>query len=328
MEQAESTVLPIKQGLVLDILDQQSPPALSATSDMPVIETKPDSTPAPKEEAKEAAVPEKAEQSSESATDATEEESGQQTEEEKVPRGVGKALAELRQQRREAEARAKAAEENLRLALEAAKQKPAETEPVQEELVKPTRDAYSDPDAYDQAMLAYAEALAETKARREVERMRAEEGEKARKAAEEVTARARLDAYNARVEKARQAHADFNEVAQSPDVQVSMPVVHAIMTHDQGPEIQYYLGKNPAEAARITAMTVDTPSGPQPDIARQLMEVGLIVAKLNAPQVQAQPVTKAAPPIKPLKSTPAPEEKDPTEMSMEEYKAWRKGQRH
>ena len=326
MEQAESTVLPIKQGLVLDILDQQAPPALSSTSDMPVIETKPDSTPAPKEPEKETAVPEKAEQSSESATDATEEESGQQTEEEKIPRGVGKALAELRQQRREAEARAKAAEENLRLALE--RQKPAEPEPIQDELVKPTRDTYSDPDAYDAAMLAYAEALAESRAKREVEKMRAEEAEKARTAAEEVSARARLDAYNARVEKARQAHADFDEVAKSPDVQVSMPVVHAIMTHDQGPEIQYYLGEHPAEAARILAMTVETPSGPQPDIARQLMEVGLIVAKLNAPQVQAQPVTKAAPPIKPLKSTPAPEDKDPAEMSMPEYAAWRKGQRH
>lgn len=321
MEQAAKEVLPIKQGILLDILDQQAPPALSSTSDMPVIETKPDSTPAP-EPAKEAAVPEKAEQSSESATEATEEESGQQTEEEKVPRGVGKALAELRQQRREAEARAKTAEENLRLALE--KQKP---EPIQDELVKPTRDAYSDPDAYDAAILAYAEELAESKSNRAVEKMRAEEAEKAKTAAEEVTARARLDAYNARVEKTRQAHADFNEVAQSPDVQVSMPVVHAIMTHDQGPEIQYYLGKNPAEAARLLAMTVETPQGPAPDVARQLMEVGLIVAKLNAPQA-ARPVSKAAPPIKPLKSTPTPEEKDPNDMGMDEYKAWRKGQRH
>ena len=316
MEQPAKEVLPIKQGLVLDILDQQHP-ALSATSDMPVIETKPDSTPAPPAEKAE---PEKAEQSSESATDATEEDSGQQT----VPRGVGKALAELRQQRRDAEARAKAAEENLRLALEAQKKAP---EPVQEDLVKPTRDAYSDPDAYDQAMLSYAEQLAETKARREVERLRTEEAEKARKTAEEQSARQRLDAYNARVEKARQAHADFNEVAQSPDVQVSMPVVHAIMTHDQGPEIQYYLGKNPAEAQRLMGYTVETPSGPQPDVARQLLEVGLIVAKLNAPP-PAPPVTKAAPPIKPLKSTPQPEDKDPSEMSMEEYKAWRKGQRH
>jgi len=327
MEQATPEVLPIKQGILLDILDQQAVPALSATSDMPVIETKPDSTPAPKPVEKEA-VPEKAEQSSESATDATEEESGQQTEEEKVPRGVGKALAELRQQRREAEARAKVAEENLRLALE--RQKPAEPEPVQEDLVKPTRDAYSDPDAYDQAMLSYAEALAETKAAKAVERMRTEEAEKARKSAEETTARARLDAYNARVEISRQAHADFKEVAESPDVQVSMPVVHAIMTHEQGPEIQYYLGKNPAEAQRLMGYTVDTPQGPQPDVARQLLEVGLIVAKLNAPPVAtAQPVTKAAaPPIKPLKSTPQPEDKDPSEMSMDEYKAWRKGQRH
>lgn len=319
MEQA-AEVLPVKQGILLDILDQQAPPALSATSDMPVIETKPDSTPTKVEKAVPTEKP-KAEQSSESATDATEEESGQQTEEEKVPRGVGKALAELRQQRREAEARAKTAEENLRLALEKTKV----SEP--EDLVKPTREAYSDPDAYDEAMLSYAETLAETKATKAVEKLLTEEAEKASKAAEEQTNRVRLDAYNVRVEKSRQAHADFNEVAQSPDVQVSMPVVHAIMTLEQGPEIQYYLGKNPAEAQRIMAFTVETPQGPQPDIARQLLEVGLIVAKLNAPPVLAQP-TKAAPPIKPLKSMPVIEEKDPSEMSMDEYKSWRKGQRH
>jgi hypothetical protein len=57
------------------------------------------------------------------------------------------------------------------------------------------------------------------------------------------------------------------------------------------------------------------------------MEVGLIVGKLNVPQV-TPPISKAAPPIKPLKSAPSVEEKDPNEMNMDEYKAWRKGQRH
>jgi hypothetical protein len=321
MEQPSAEVLPVKPGLLLDILEETHP-ALSATSDMPVIETKPDSTPAVP--AKESAVPPEegeAEQSGESATPATET-PGQPT----APRGVGKKIAELTKKISDAEARAKVAEDNLRLALERKEEiKPA---PTGEDLVKPTRDAFQDPDAYDQAILNYAEKLAESKASKEVERLRSDEAEKARKTAEETSARARLDAYNARVEKTRQTHADFDEVAQSPDVQVSMPVVHAIMTHDQGPEIQYYLGKNPAEAARLVAMTVDTPQGPQPDVARQLLEVGLIVAKLNAPATPSPPVSKAAPPIKALKSAPSVEEKDPNDMNMDEYKAWRKGQRH
>jgi hypothetical protein len=321
--EAPAEVLPVKPGLLLDILEEHHP-ALSSTSDMPVIETKPDSTPA-KEPVKDTAVPstevvEEAEQLEESATSTTET-PGQPT----APRGVGKKIAELTKKISDAEARAKVAEESLRLALERKEEpKPA---PTGEDLVKPTRDAFQDPDAYDTAILDYAEKLAESKASKEVERLRTEEATKATKAAEETAARTRLDAYNARVEKTRQTRADFDEVAMSPDVQVSMPVVHAIMTHDQGPEIQYYLGKNPTEAARIVAMTVETPQGPQPDVARQLMEVGLIVAKLNAPST-APPISKAAPPIKPLKSAPSVEEKDPNEMNMDEYKAWRKGQRH
>jgi hypothetical protein len=320
--EAPAEVLPLKPGLLLDILEEHHP-ALSSTSDMPVIETKPDSTPALVVSAKEEAVPstevvEEAEQLEESATSTTET-PGQPT----APRGVGKKIAELTKKISDAEARAKVAEDNLRLALERKETPP----PTGEDLVKPTRDAFQDPDAYDTAILDYAEKLAESKASKEVERMRTEEATKVSKAAEETAARTRLDAYNARVEKTRQTHADFNEVAQSPDVKVSMPVVHAIMTHDQGPEIQYYLGKNPTEAARIVAMTVETPQGPQPDVARQLMEVGLIVAKLNAPQT-APPISKAAPPIKPLKSAPSVEEKDPNEMTMDEYKSWRKGQRH
>lgn len=320
MEQANKEVLPIKKGILLDILDQQAPPALSSVNDMPVIETKPDSTP---EKVKEEAVPPEegeAEQLEESATSTTET-PGQPAE--KVARGVGKKIAELTKRIDEAETRAKQAEENLRLALE--RKEELTPAPIGEDLVKPKRDDFQDPDAYDLALLEYADKRAETKAKQEVERMRSEESEKARKTAEETTARARLDAYNLRVEKARQTHADFNEIAQSPDVQVSMPVVHAIMTHEQGPEIQYYLGKNPNEAQRLMGYTVETPQGPQPDVARQLLEVGLIVAKLNAPP---PPISKAAPPIKPLKSAPVVEEKDPEDMTMDEYKAWRKGQRH
>jgi hypothetical protein len=327
MEQANPEVLPIKPGLLLDILDQKPSPALSSTNDMPVIETKPDSV---AEKPLEKAVPlddesKEAEQLEESATSTTETPGQPTAGSEKVARGVGKKIAELTKRIDEAETRAKQAEENLKLALEATKK--VEPEPAGEDLVKPTRDSFSDPDAYDQAILEYADKRAELKAKQEVERMRSEEAEKARKVAEETTARARLDAYNARVEKARQTHADFEEVAQSPDVQVPIPVVHAIMTHEQGPEIQYYLGKNPQEAQRLMSYTVETPQGTQPDVARQLMEVGLIVAKLNAPQVTPT-ISKAAPPIKPLKSAPMTEEKDPSEMNMDEYKAWRKTQRH
>ena len=315
--EAPVTVLPIKPGLVLDILDQQSP-ALSATSDMP-IETKPDSTPVV-EKAVPSVKAEEAEQSEESATPATE--TPGQPAEEKTPRGVGKKIAELTKQRADAEARADAANaEKLRLLALLEQRKEVADEPV-----KPDRHAYDDPDSYDAAMLSYAETLATSKAKQEFEKLRAEEKETSRKAAIEEEGRKRIDSYNERVVKTREKYADFEEVAQSPDVQVSMPVVHTIMTHEQGPDIQYYLGKNPAEAARIIGYQVQTPEGPQPDVSRQLMELGLILAKINSPQPKPA-VSNASPPIRPLKSGASEVVKDVNEMSMEEYAAMRTEER-
>ena len=111
----------------------------------------------------------------------------------------------------------------------------------------------------------------------------------------------------------------------------------AIMQHEQGPEIQYYLGTHPEEAARISAFTVPYVDNGKviqaPDAARQLMELGLIAASLRAP---AKPAEAAAPPAKPLTQAPAPLKpaaagaasvtKSIDEMSMEEYAAHRKAQ--
>lgn len=304
----------IEKPAALDILETNAP-ALSTTSDMPVVETRPDSSP-PKEEAKPAVPPEvgEAEQLDESATSTTEK-PGQP-----APRGVGKKIAELTKARAEAEARAKVAEDNLANALKLQERaKPAEED---QEPVRPTRDSFTDPDAYDTAILAYADEKAAHTARKQVKEMLAEQQGAVQKQEQERQLTEIRESYNVRLEKARGKYADFEEVAQTPDVQVSMPMAHVIMTSEQGPDIQYYLGKNPEEAQRIASFTLKTPEGLMPDVSRQLYEMGLLAARIQP--VSKPPISNAPPPVKALKPASAVTAKTPDEESMEEYAARRK----
>jgi len=305
-----SDPLVVETPVVMDILDQQGP-ALSSTNDIPIVETKPDSVAEqPKAEDKTKAE-EPAEQPEESATSATEEDSGQPT----APRGVGKALAELRQQRREAEERAKAADERLSQALAALERATGkvETQVTDEGPAKPNKYDFPDPDAFEQALIEYADKRADWAAKREVkaaeDRTRREIETKTIEDQQKVA----REAYQERIAKVTEKYPDFKEVAESPDVSVSIPMAHAIIHSPDGPELQYYLGKNPAEAKRISQLA--------PPL--QLMELGFIRAQLNKPP--DKPTISAAPkPIKPISAGTETVNKSLEELSMEEYAAKRK----
>lgn len=100
-------------------------------------------------------------------------------------------------------------------------------------------------------------------------------------------------AFQQRLTETRAKYDDFDAVVQNPTLKVSEAMADAIAESDLGAEIAYYLGKNPAEAARIAGLS--TPS--------QMREIGLIEAKLNA-NPPARKVSSAPEPITPLKGTP------------------------
>lgn len=312
MEQPGNEVLPIKQGILLDLLDQQHP-ALSSNNDMPVIETKPDAQP---EKVEAEAAPEEAELTEESATPATEEQPGAD-QGKKTPKGVQKRLDELTKQREDAERRAEAEKaEKLRILamLESQSKVEKPQEVIQEaEPVRPNKADFADEATYLEAFVEYAEKRAEFVAER---KFKQQSEEAARVAAEQAMAEAQqkaTQAYQERVEKTKAQYADFNEVANRQDVNITVPIAYALLHHEQGPALQYYLGKNPTEATRIAKL--DAPS--------QLVELGIIAAsKLTE---QPKPEVSAAPP--PLKRTKPAETlivKNPSDMTMDEYSAWRK----
>lgn len=325
----------------LDLLNIQEP-ALSATSDMPVIETKPDSQAKPeaKVEAKpdtkpvavepkakefEVAAPVEGKTSAESAPAETPEDDPAANAEpvSKPAKGVQKRIDELVRQREEEKA------EKLRLlSMLEGLQKPKPEQPVVEEDLgpqRPSRDAFTDTNAYEAALNEYADAKASWSARREVKAVLAEEKRNVEQRQIAEGQRLAREAYSKRVEKVTEEFPDYKAVAENPDVHVSIPVAHVIMHSEHGPKIAYHLGKNREEAQRISLLNP----------ADQLVEIGLLVARLSAPAAKAEvapaqqpkPAVSAAPkPIKPLNAIPETPSKSPQDESMEEYTARRKSE--
>jgi hypothetical protein len=161
----------------------------------------------------------------------------------------------------------------------------------------------------------HAADQAALRVRKEYEAKREEEQKANEQASIAEQTRKVQQAYVARVDKFKETHPDYSEVAESPDVSVSMAMAHAIAHSEQGPAIAYYLedarnGGN--EAKRISQL---------PPIA-QLMELGKLEVKLTASP--AKPVSAAPPPPKPLKAGSETPTITPEEESMEQYAARRK----
>lgn len=315
----------IEKPITLDLLPTKTP-ALSATSDMPVIETKPDASPdkpeskpapeAAKPEAKadDPAAPEKAKEvETESAEGLEQPESTSASDKPKPAKGVQKRLDELTRQAREAERREQAAleREARLLALVEAKEKPKETQPDPTEPVEPKREDFADDTTYTRALVKHAGEHAEWKVTQKYEAKSKAEQEKQAQASIASETQKVQQAYVTRVEKFKETHSDYSEVAESPDVSVSIPMAHAIAHSDHGPALAYHLGQNPDEAKRISQLS--------PPL--QLMELGKLEVKLTASP--AKPVSAAPPPPKPLKAGSETPTITPEEESMEQYAARR-----
>jgi len=124
----------------------------------------------------------------------------------------------------------------------------------------------------------YVEALTTSKAQQIVQQQQFE------KQRQEL-----LGSYHDKEEVARDKYEDFEQVAYNPKLPITDVMAQAIQASDNGPEVAYFLGTNPKEAARIANL--------QPFL--QAKEIGRLEAKLAF-----EPVTKktsnAPAPISPV----------------------------
>lgn len=159
----------------------------------------------------------------------------------------------------------------------------------------------------------FVEALADWKADQKVsERLSARDADAA-KSADQRVQETRNQTFAERQATVKTSIPDYDAVVGAADVAISPHLSEAILDSDKGPELVYHLAKNPAEAARLSALS--------PMAAAR--ELGRIEATLEKP---AKPVTKAPAPMKPTAGTGASTTTDPNKMTHEEYRAYRKTQ--
>lgn len=165
---------------------------------------------------------------------------------------------------------------------------------------------YSDYLAFQTALMAY-----ETERRivtREL-RQKASQAQEALKAANEEL----IETFKERAEVTRKTLKDFNEVLQRATISPTHPeVVNLILSSEKGPELSYYLSKNPKVAQSLNDMS--------PMLAAR--EIGKL--EQSASLATPNTVTKAPAPVEPIKGGTSPSSKfDPEKASYEEYKAKR-----
>lgn len=238
---------------------------------------------------------------------------------EKAEKGILKDTIKERKKRQAAEERAETAETQLAQALtaleELGKKTKADTKAAVEASPKPKREDFQDPDTYEAALITWTTETTTKamEARREQERSTEtaqQEQERQQKEQQKATEALQKSWKGAR-EAALEKYPDYEEVAESDEVQITAPAAFAIMNADNGPDIAYFLGKNPKEAERIAALPA----------LKQQLEIGRLSLKLETEEKRS--VTKAPPPATPLRSREKAAEKSPDEESMEEYAARR-----
>lgn len=129
--------------------------------------------------------------------------------------------------------------------------------------------------------------------------------------AESMALAARERAYQSRVEEFKDRAPDYEQVAQNPNLMITPLMADAIKESESGAAVAYYLGKNPAEAARIAQMS---PVG-------QATAIGRLEERVTMPQKRT---TSAPPPPKTISGTPSPSAPNFEDMDYEAYKKARK----
>lgn len=181
-------------------------------------------------------------------------------------------------------------------------QKPSQPEPETTQNVgEPKLDSF---ETYED----YVAALAEYKADQKIQAWEQSRQQETQAQAQE---RQRQE-FEARADDFRQQHPDYDVVALNPQLPVSAAMAEAIQMADNGPELLYTLGQNPAEAARLAAL-------PPLQAAIELGRMTTAPKPASAPKTR----TNAPPPVEPLSGGSGSRTIDPERMTADEWRVWR-----
>lgn len=203
--------------------------------------------------------------------------------------------------------------EQLREQL-ARQQQPQETKPV-DKVVDTTQKPKID-DFDSQA--DYLEALTDWKVEQKVK----EREQEAKKASIKTEYESRVSKFQSQIADFAKTTDDYADVIEDvSDVMITPGLQEAILESENGPEILYNLAKNRDELMRINKLS----------LVAQAKEIGKLEARLakteeKKPELKTK--TAAPPPPKPVGTkSPGKVVKDPSEMSGDEYIAWKRSKK-
>jgi len=202
-------------------------------------------------------------------------------------------INEVTRRARDAERRAEAAEARVAKLTEGIKPP------------NPNDEQYlTDPDAYQADLTAHR-----------MRTLRQEDVSEDAQTARQDAAAARAEAFHARAESFREEVPDFDQVAFGNQTTITQSMAELIAESDMGPQVAYFMGKNPAEARAIAAMSK----------THQAIAIGRLEGRLESQGKAPRKVTQAPAPIVPAAGKKAPTKiKYDQSMSMDDYQKWRK----
>lgn len=212
----------------------------------------------------------------------------------RLPAGVVKELAELREDRR-----------FLREQLAAKTQEPEKPADIPPTRPKPVLETFE-----GTTEQFYEELTNWTIEQREAARER-----KAQEATQQAEHQKVTDSFNAQIAAAREKHPDYEDAfaeAQAAGLQLSNAMLVTLMDSEVGGEMAYHLLKNPDELKRIAAIKNPWSA------ARELGKIEARIAGDNPAKDEKEPppLTKAPKPPTPIKgSSPGSKPFDPTDPS-------------
>ena len=224
----------------------------------------------------------------------------------------GKFLSEKAQKRIDALTREKYdREREAQYWREQALQHQAKPEPVKVEPQKlPTLEEFGYDEAkYQSALIQYATQKAEETVNRrlsEVEQQRTEQS--------------RIESFVTRQKEFAKVTPDFEDrVLRDPSLPITEAMRDVIVDSPSGPELAYYLATNREAAEQIARLPAHLAA----------LEMGRIEGRLSAQkEAKARPlaVSKAPPPPPKVDDTAVEVEKDPEDMSVDQWVKWREKQ--
>lgn len=228
-------------------------------------------------------------------------------------------INELVAEREEARALAlaegqKASELERELADLKSKLEALQTAPDPVETTRPVRDKFATQEEFDDAMIDWR-----------ADQRIAERERKAIEARQQTVQSQIVQNWQARQEEFRKTTEDYDEVLGGADMQFPQFMLDALIECDPG--VAYHLAKNPDVGERLLKLT--------PTAA--LRELGKLEDKLaagaSAPAPAPAPAaavrvetSKAPPPIETLKGGSSVVQKDPKDMTYQEFRKWREAQ--